>query len=170
MPVQQTNKFRAEYFVNEHDAVLRQASQICEYLQDQLHMLGLYLQDIQSDATSTDYLVNWKTGLKEMFQPFSDFVKDHVERETAFMDAFAGRMLGTEALKRNEAVIEHLDELIWLLDNTPFQKISTLQDYFAQKINEICLAVSEHCRTADKILGLILEVSQKSSITGNTEA
>lgn len=157
MLIRQPWKIMDNAFVSEHAVILKRSLQVCEFANDHVNSLKTDFQGKDFDPSSIEKIIVWKQSLKQGIRQFADHVKDHVERETAFLDSFVGSGLEPEDLKRNEEVVEHLDELIWILDNTPDRKMIDMLVYIQQKIDELCQGVSHHCQWGNEALEMFEE-------------
>jgi hypothetical protein len=141
-----------DIFFNEHNQLLQQSSQVCEMLTQQINSLGIEIRDRKTKINFIEEIVSWKADFKKVLWGLWIHLKDHVERETAFLDSFTERGLEPLELKRNEAVLEHLDEMNWLINNTPARQMPIMLGYIQQKKAELCQGVSEHCERSNQIL------------------
>jgi hypothetical protein len=121
-------------------------------LTQQINSLEIEIKDRRTNIDFVEEIVSWKSDFKKALWSLWDHLKDHVESETAFLDSFTERGLELAELKKNEEVLEHLDELDWLIYNTPARQMPIMLDYIRQKTDELCQGVSEHCQRSDQIL------------------
>lgn len=149
MVIQETDKIKmmAVALIYEHDIILNRVSRLYEFAQNHLSLLSTYSKDEQA---SVEKIAAWKSTLKMAVWQFYNLLKDHVERETAFLGTLSESGLDQEELRQKEEVLEHIDELAWLLDNTPIQKMPDFKNYFAQKFDELFQGVRKHCQQVNQ--------------------
>jgi hypothetical protein len=149
----------ADKLLSEHDIVLSRVTELCKFAFNHLNLLRIYAQSEYNGRDFIDKIIGWKSAFKAAAWPFFDYLKDHVERETVFLDVLSKHELNMAAVKKEE-VLEHLDELTWLLDNIPNIKMVDFSDYLKQKMEELSQAVSEHCEWVNPILKLTQEIEE----------
>jgi hypothetical protein len=147
-------------FVREHENILSQVNHFLEIVGAQLDLIQTYPKIPTPDTN--EILIAWKINFKDIVNQFSGLLRDHVERELAYLDAFAGEKIERAEMLRTEEVTEHLDELAWLLDNTPVRQIPVFIEYFKKKLEELRQGVAEHCQQGDRALGLTEKISESS--------
>jgi hypothetical protein len=143
-------------FIEEHKDILSQADQLIKLVDEQLTMLQTYPKAI--DSESIEKLIEWKVNLKEMVKQFTAMLKEHVKREMSYL--YEQKLEQTDLLK-NEEVTEHMDEMAWLLDNTPVRQIPVFKEYFHQKLDELHQGIIQHCKEGNRIFTLDRELPQE---------
>jgi len=81
-------------------------------------------------------------------------IKDHINEEIAFLGSFPAGDVREELIRSNEDILEHIDEMFWLVDNTTKQKLPDFAGYFERKFMELYRAVISHCQQTDTMLKL----------------
>ncbi len=152
--IESTEKITTVIFAEEHAVISRQISQIYDHVNEQLGSLVSGYQNQTLDADSVEKIIAWKQNLKRSLWQFAEYLKDHVERETAFLGTCDQDDLEADSFRKNEEVIEHLEELVWILDNTPTRKLPDFTGYIHQKMNELCQGVAEHSQWGTKLISL----------------
>ena len=141
----------AEIFIEEHVGIMNQVDRLLATVEAQLDSLQDYPKTL--DPATNEKLIEWKINIKETVNQFSDLLRGHVKREIAFMEVHFGEEIEKSDILKDEEVTEHLDELTWLLDNTPVRQIPVFMEYFKNKFEELREGVAEHCAQGDEILG-----------------
>lgn len=152
MVMQPTEKMFVDTFIKEHKAMLQQSSEICELLNKQISSFSIEFQNKTIVQVSIEEMITWKSALKKIIWGLWDNIQDHVERETAFIDSLTERRTRLIDLKRNEEVLEHLDEMAWLIDNTSARQMPRMLDYIQRKMAELCQGIDDHCQWGNEVL------------------
>lgn len=149
---------KAETFIREHTSIKNQVNDLLEIVGAQLDLLQEYPKTPDPDAN--EKLIEWKIHLKDIVNQFSGVLRAHVERELVFLETATSEKIDKSDILKDEEVTEHLDELAWLLDNTPVRQVPVFTGYFKEKLEELRQGIIEHCQQGDRILNLVENIPE----------